>query len=71
MVDEHKEISKAECLGCWFVLPGISWKDEHKVRGGWGRPAKNPPMIKLVFFGILICMEKCLNVLHFHRRVLI
>ena len=71
MVDEHKEISKAECLGCWFVLLGISWKDEHKVKGGWGRPTKNPSMVKLVFFGIPICMEKCLNELPSRRRALI
>ena len=53
------------------MLLGISRRDEHKVRGDWGRPAKNPPMVKLVFFVIPICMEKYLNELPSRRRALI
>ena len=28
---------------------GVLYIDKHKIRGGRGRPAKNPPIVKLVF----------------------
>ena len=35
-------------------------KKQHKIRGDRGRPAKNPPMVKLVSLGFLF-LWKCLN----------
>ena len=65
--DEHKEIIRLNVSGANLKVTCVSgvdlkvtWnvlRNKHKIKGDQGRPAKNPPMVKLVFFGIPIFVE--------------
>ena len=44
--NSYDECSEIQWIrGC---LKGLKRK-KHKIKGDWGEPAKNPPMLKLVF----------------------
>ena len=32
-----------------LMITWKTWKERHQIKGDWGEPAKNPPILKLVF----------------------
>ena len=46
-VDDPWEISRLKISGV-DDLRAKSWKNRHRIKDDWWRPAKGPPMVKLV-----------------------
>ena len=49
--DDAKKISRLNALGFnGLVIAWEAWKEKDRIKGDRDEPAKNPPMLKLVFF---------------------
>ena len=71
--DDASIISGLNCLRCYQRVASESWKKNNKVRGDRWRPAKNPPMAKLVSlcFFVKENERKFLNGYFLRRSVLL